>query len=242
MSWEKEVHEIETRRGYRRQMGGAEGVARQHARGKLTVRERLEAFVDADSFREFYSLAGSGSYENNELAAFTPRASVDGFARLDGRKVVVAAGDFTVRGGSGGDGGGLGLELASNERAREWRLPFVRLLDAAGGSVKSFEDIGRTYLPDGNVWSQIDVDILSKIPVVSAVMGSVAGLPAINACLAHFNVMVKDTSQLFPGGPPVVKTALATTSRRKTSAATTSTRGKAALSTTSRIPKKRRST
>lgn len=208
MSWEKEVHEIETRRGYRRQMGGAEGVARQHARGKLTVRERLEAFVDADSFREFYSLAGSGSYENNELAAFTPRASVDGFARLDGRKVVVAAGDFTVRGGSGGDGGGLGLELASNERAREWRLPFVRLLDAAGGSVKSFEDIGRTYLPDGNVWSQIDVDILSKIPVVSAVMGSVAGLPAINACLAHFNVMVKDTSQLFPGGPPVVKAAL----------------------------------
>ena len=44
--------------------------------------------------------------------------------------------------------------------------------------------------------------------MVSAVMGSVAGLPAINACLSHFNVMVKDSSQLFPGGPPVVKAAL----------------------------------
>ena len=103
---------------------------------------------------------------------------------------------------------GLGNELSSTERAREWKLPYVRLLDAAGGSVKSFEDIGRTYLPDGNGWTQFDVELLSKVPVVSAVMGSVAGLPAINACLAHFNVMVKDTSQLFPGGPPVVKAAL----------------------------------
>jgi acetyl-CoA carboxylase carboxyltransferase component len=50
--------------------------------------------------------------------------------------------------------------------------------------------------------------LLSQIPVVSAVMGSVAGLPAINACLAHFNLMLKDVSQLFPGGPPVVKAAL----------------------------------
>ena len=208
MSWEKEVREIETRRGFRRAMGGEEGIARQHGRGKLTVRERLDAFVDPGSFREFYSLSGNGTYQGDELAAFTPRAAVDGFAHLGARKVVVSAGDFTVRGGSGGSGGGLGMELAPNERAREWRVPLVRLLDAAGGSVRSFEEIGRTYLPDGNVWSQIDVEILSKIPVVSAVMGSVAGLPAINACLAHFNVMVKDTSQLFPGGPPVVKAAL----------------------------------
>jgi hypothetical protein len=68
--------------------------------------------------------------------------------------------------------------------------------------------MGRTYLPDGNVWSAIDVELLSYVPVVSAVMGSVAGLPAINACLAHFNLMVKDKSQLVPGGPPVVKAAL----------------------------------
>ena len=51
-------------------------------------------------------------------------------------------------------------------------------------------------------------DLLSKVPVVSALLGSVAGLPAINACMAHFNVMVKGVSQLFPGGPPVVKAAL----------------------------------
>jgi acetyl-CoA carboxylase carboxyltransferase component len=52
------------------------------------------------------------------------------------------------------------------------------------------------------------VELLNQVPVVSAVMGSVAGLPAIEACLCHFNVMVKDTSQVFAGGPPVVKAAL----------------------------------
>ena len=50
--------------------------------------------------------------------------------------------------------------------------------------------------------------LLQVVPVVSAVLGSVAGLPAVNACIAHFNIMVKEISQLFPGGPPVVKAAL----------------------------------
>lgn len=208
MSWETEVEEIERRKQFALGMGGAEGIQRQHARGKLTVRERIDRIADPDSFREFMGLMGSASYDGNTLAHVTPKGSVEGFCHLDGRKVVLSAGDFTVRGGSGGTGGGLGMELASNRRAQEWRVPYVRLLDASGGSVKSFEDIGRTYLPDGNIWSAVDVALLSEIPVVSAVMGSVAGLPAINACLAHFNLMVKDTSQLFPGGPPVVKASL----------------------------------
>jgi methylmalonyl-CoA decarboxylase subunit alpha len=208
MSWDQELEELERRRALARQMGGAEGVARQHERGKLTVRERIDALADPGSFREFMGLVGHAHYDGARLASFVPKPSVEGTVRLDGRKVVVTGGDFTVRGGSAGSSGGLGSELPANRRALEWRLPYVRLLDAAGGSVRSFEEIGRTYLPDGNVWSAVDVELLSRVPVVSAVMGSVAGLPAINACLAHFNLMVKDTSQLFPGGPPVVKAAL----------------------------------
>jgi acetyl-CoA carboxylase carboxyltransferase component len=208
VSWERELEELEHRRELARRMGGPEGIQRQHQRGKLTVRERIDALVDAGSFREFMGLVGQGRYDGDTLTGFTPKPSVEGMALLDGRKVVITAGDFTVRGGSAGSGAGLGSELPANHRALEWRLPYVRLLDAAGGSVRSFEDIGRTYLPDGNVWSAIDVALLSRVPVVSAVMGSVAGLPAINACLAHFNLMVKGTSQLFPGGPPVVKAAL----------------------------------
>lgn len=191
-------------------MGGPEGVARQHEHGKLTVRERIDLLADSDSFEEFAGLVGRAVYdESYELADFTPKGQVDGVCRIGGRKVVVTGGDFTVRGGSGGaGGGGLGRELAANERALEWRLPYVRLLDAVGGSVRGFEAMARTYLPDGNIWSQIDTKLLNTVPVVSAVMGSVAGLPAVNACLAHWNIMIKGTAQLFPGGPPVVKASL----------------------------------
>ena len=210
MSWEPEIAELQHRRELAKARGGAEGVARQRRRGKLLVNERIDGLADPGSFREFWSLAGSAAYDDQgELAAFTPKGSMEGFCKVGGRKIVVSAGDFTVRGGSGGGSeGGLGREPASNQRALEWRLPYVRMLDAAGGSVRGFEEIGRTYLPDGNTWSTIDMDLLRSSPVVSAVMGSVAGLPAVNACMAHFTLMVKGISQLFPGGPPVVRAAL----------------------------------
>jgi acetyl-CoA carboxylase carboxyltransferase component len=209
MSWEKEVGELGRRKVFAGQMGGNEGVERQKKRGKLTVRERIDQLVDKGSFQEFMGLTGTGRYQGNDLVSFTPKGSVVGIGKLDGRKVVINAGDFTVRGGSaGGDRGSIGQELSSTQRAIEWRLPYVRLLDAAGGSVRSFENIGRTYLPDGNSWAIDDVTVMSVSPVVSAVLGSVAGLPAINACLAHFSLMVRGISQLFPGGPPVVKAAL----------------------------------
>ena len=99
-------------------------------------------------------------------------------------------------------------EPSATERALEWRLPYVRLLDAAGGSVRGFEVLGRTYVPDGNSYGKHDVALLQSAPVASAVLGSVAGLPAVEAPLSHFSVMVKDISQIFPGGPPVVKAAL----------------------------------
>ena len=208
MTWQKEVDEIKHRKKLAEQMGGPEGIERQRKRGKLTIRERIDLLVDPDSFQEYNALAGYAVYDDDELQRFTPKASVQGLCKLNGRKVVVAGGDFTVRAEHGGLMVGLGREPYPNERSRDWRLPHVRLLDAVGGSVKTFADIGRTYFPDGNIWSEIDVELLAMVPVVSAVLGSVAGLPAVQACFAHFNVMVKGISQLFPGGPPVVKAAL----------------------------------
>jgi len=207
--WQPEVDELQRRRELAQRMGGAERIARQHAQGKLTVRERIDRLADPGSFREFMGLMGQGTYEGDTLTDFQPKPSVEGMCKLAGRKVVVSGGDFTSRGGSGGGrSGGIGTELSSTARALEWRLPYIRLLDAAGGSVRSFEEYGRTYLPDGNAWTVLDVRLLRTVPVVSAVLGSVAGLPAVNACMAHFNVMVRGTAQLFPGGPPVVKAAL----------------------------------
>lgn len=210
MSWERELSELERRREMALAMGGPQQIQRQHEHGKLTARERIDTLADEGSFREFAYLSGAGAYRDSELEAFTPKGEVTGFVDIGNRRAVVAAGDFTVRGGAAtrGSGGGLGQEMSAARRALEWRVPYVRLLDASGGSVASFADIGRTYLPDGNVMSAVDVALLQAVPVVSAVLGSVAGLPAVNACLAHFNVMVRGTAQLFPGGPPVVKAAL----------------------------------
>ena len=206
MVWQPEIDELNRRRELAREMGGEAGIARQRKRGKLTVRERIEAICDPGSFQEIGGLAGSATYEGDKLVAFTPANTVIGTSRLDGRRVVLNAGDFTVRGGAAdaavGNKGGYAQRMAC-----EWRLPYVRLLDAAGGSVRTFEQIGRTYIPVSSSTPGIE-RLLCTVPVVSAVLGSVAGLPAVEACLSHFSLMVKDISQVFPGGPPVVKAAL----------------------------------
>jgi acetyl-CoA carboxylase carboxyltransferase component len=203
------LDELRRREAMARAMGGIEAVERHHAHGKLTARERIDLLADSGSFDEFGVLAGAAQYEHGELASFVPKSHVDGTCSVDGRKVVVSAGDFTVRGGSASGGHGLlGQEPSAPERALRWRLPFVRLLDAAGGSVRTVEAHGRTYLPDGNTFTLVDTELLNTVPVASAVMGSVAGLPAVNACLSHWSVIVRGTGQLFPGGPPVVKAAL----------------------------------
>ncbi|MEE8397478.1 MAG: carboxyl transferase domain-containing protein [Desulfobacterales bacterium] len=206
MTWKPELEELEHRRTLAEKMGGKEGIERQHKRGKLTVRERIEGLADPGSFQEVGGLAGSGSYEDNKLVDFTPSNSVVGFCELNGRKVVFSAGDFTVRGGAADASVGNKKGYIEN-LALEWRLPYIRLLDATGGSVRTFEQLGRTYIP-GRPNSKNQWDPLSVIPVVSAVMGSVAGLPAVEACMAHFNLMVKKTSQVFVAGPPVVKAAI----------------------------------
>src|SRR4030095_7718870 len=112
-------------------------------RGKLTVRERLDALADSGSFREFSGLMGHGVYDGERLVEVTPKPSGEGLCRIGGRKAVVTAGDFTVRGGSAGGSGHLGSELGANQRALEWRVPFIRLLDSAGGRRGAVGEGGR---------------------------------------------------------------------------------------------------
>ena len=209
MTWEPEVAELQRRLDRAQGMGGPEGIARQRKRGKLTVRERIDLFADPGTFRQFGALRGNGVYdEHGDLASFTPRGQVDGTCLIGGRKVVLMAGDFTVQGGAYEHSGGLGEEMGASERSLEWRLPHVRLIDASGGSVRSVETLGRTYLPDANSFVHTDVALLDVVPVASVVLGAAAGLGALHTSLAHWNVMVENTSQVFPGGPPVVKAAL----------------------------------
>jgi acetyl-CoA carboxylase carboxyltransferase component len=84
-------------------------------------------------------------------------------------------------------------------------MPIVRFVDGTGGggSVRSYSETGRTYVPANPVWDTV-VDGLNEIPVVAAALGSIAGLGAARVVTAHWSVMVKDTSQVFVAGPPVV--------------------------------------
>ncbi|MGE0601896.1 MAG: acyl-CoA carboxylase subunit beta [Dehalococcoidia bacterium] len=205
MTWQADVDELHHRAEIARQMGGPESVAFHKSRGKLTVRERLDLLADPGSLQETGVLAGKATYDGEQLESLTPANSVTGTMKLDGRKVVVHAGDFTIRGGSA-DGSVADKSGWAVKQSYSMKLPFIRLLDATGGSVRTFESMGRTYLPAND--RVLDTELLQMVPCVSAVMGSVAGLPAVQAAMCHFNVMVKGTSQLFVAGPPVVRAGL----------------------------------
>lgn len=92
--------------------------------------------------------------------------------------------------------------------ARSLKLPMVRLVEGAGGSIREILELGYTELPSGNdEGTQHEVEALSEIPVVAAGFGAVAGLGALFMVKSHFSVMVKRTAQVFVGGPPLVKAA-----------------------------------
>jgi acetyl-CoA carboxylase carboxyltransferase component len=209
VSWDPELEELRRRRELARAMGGEERVARQHAAGKLTVRERIERLLDPGTFRETGGLAGAGRYdEHGELEAFLPANMVIGEGEVSGRGVVVQADDFTVRGGAAD--AAIWQKMVHAERmAHDLRLPLIRLVDGTGGggSVKSLEQMGFTYVPflPG---MEIAVANQAIVPVVAAALGPVAGLGAARVVASHFSVIVRGTGQLFVAGPPVVAAAM----------------------------------
>ena len=211
------------------------GVVRQRNRGKLHCRDRIRLLLDDGSFREVGSLAGFASYDDEgEIAAFTPANHVGGTGKIHSRDVVVCADDFTSRGGHAD--GAIGaksfyLDLLSTELG----VPSIRLLDGSsgGGSVASMvpeqrkegestakESTGAikagrprvtggggSFLPS-HLGSTEYAEQLATVPVINMLLGSVVGIGAAKAVLGHFAVMVRDISQLFVAGPPVVSHAM----------------------------------
>lgn len=208
MSWLPEVEEIERRRTLARLMGGAERIKRQHDGGKLTIRERIEALVDPGSFQEIGGLAGAGEYRDGNLVNFTPAPFVGGVAKVDGRPIAVGGEDFTVRGGSAAMPMERGKGTFIEHLADEWRLPLFLFLDGAGANVEAVGNLGHTYLPSShNVFAPM-VEAGKQVPVMGAVVGSIAGAVAARAMLCHFTVMSEPGGALFAAGPPVVRRAL----------------------------------
>jgi len=207
------LEELAFRRDQAVQMGGEAAIERQHAAGRLTVRERIGLLADDGVFQEWGGLAGAGDYDENErLRSVTPAPYVGGISKIGGRSVVVGGEDFTVRGGTtfsatrrkGGQGGLI------EDIAYHYRLPLVNLIDGAGGTVGSLEKRKHTVFPGVHGFER-SASLLGRVPVVSAVLGTAAGGPAGRAILSHFSIMVRGTSQIFAAGPPVVKRSLGQT-------------------------------
>ncbi len=211
VGWEPELAELRARVALAKELGGAERVARQHKGGRLTVRERIDRMLDPESFHEIGAIAGKAIYDadSKEIVAFTPANCVFGRGTVDGRPVVIAGDDFTLRGGSA-DASIKGKPKMSEQIAAEFRMPIIRLIEGSGGggSVKTIETTGRANLP-GGLSETTSFDLVANnmgtVPVVALGLGSVAGLGAARLAASHYSVMVKEISAVFVAGPPVVE-------------------------------------
>ncbi|MFO0676699.1 MAG: acyl-CoA carboxylase subunit beta [Polyangiaceae bacterium] len=202
------VNELERRRAAARHQGGAEKVAKQHARGKWTARERLAAFYDEGTFFEV-GLHGTqmGLAAGPDGSDKPPAdAVVCGFGEVDGRTVFAAAYDFTVKGGSLGH---TGEEKVSRLRAMAQRnpWPFVWFVDSGGARIdpsSNHPDTISTFAGSGHLFRE-QVALSGFVPQVAAMVGPGAAGTAYIPALADFVPMVKGKSSLALGGPALVK-------------------------------------
>ena len=210
MSWDKEVQELQRRRSLAQQQGGEASIAKQHARGRMTIRERIDVLLDDGSFREHGRATASPVYDDHdELLEFVPANYVVGFGTIEGRRVTVGGEDFTLKGGSP-NAAGLRKSVYAEHLAVQYRTPLVRMLEGGGGSVKGGAKKGGTV--GDPVYTEprfkIIADAMGVVPVASAALGAVAGFPAGRLVASHFSVMTEHTAQVLIGGPALVERAL----------------------------------
>ncbi|HEV3475655.1 MAG TPA: acyl-CoA carboxylase subunit beta [Actinomycetota bacterium] len=188
-----------------RRMGGADRIEKQHAQGKLTVRERLDLLFDEGSFTEMGLLTHHQSSSPAMQGKRTPAdGCVCGIGTVDGRRVVVIAYDFTVMAGSIGMVGEMKATRMRELALRE-RIPIVWLIDSAGARIQ--EATGSMFARTGDQFRE-QVHMSGEVPQVAAMMGPGAAGTAYIPGLADFVPMVKGTSHMALGGPPLVKAAV----------------------------------
>lgn len=200
-----DLAELQLRRRLARRMGGPEAIAKMHAQGRFTARERIDRLLDPGTFRELGSITGKGQYgPDGTLEDLQPVNAIIGTGRIENRKVAVSADDFTIRAGSS-EATIADKWIYAERMALNLRMPLIRLVDTAGGSVKILAQAGATKIPEYTSWPA--VELMSAVPVVGVALGSCAGLGAVKVLASHFSVMVRDQAQVFAAGPPVVKQA-----------------------------------
>lgn len=191
--WGPVLDDLAGRRNAARQMGGAQKVAKHHAAGKLTARQRVDLLCDPGTFAEIGVLAGS----------LPADGFVAGSGLIDGRPVLVGAEDFTVAGGSIGPANTAKRNRVAALAARQ-RCPLVMLLEGAGHRPPMPDDPPSMARPTD---LQPLAELRGLVPQVTAVLGPSAGHGALAAPMADFSVMTEHAA-IFAAGPPLVKASL----------------------------------
>ncbi len=182
------------------QQGGEERIAKQHAKGKLTARERVDLLFDPGTFVEYNMFVKPRATRFGMDKVDAPADGiVTGHGLVNGRRVFAYAQDFTVLGGAMGEMHGLKL-ARMQELALEAGVPIVGLNDSGGGRLQE----GPGAAVYGTVFYN-NVESSGVIPQISALMGSCAGGASYSPALNDFIVMVDKTSKAFITGPAVIK-------------------------------------
>jgi acetyl-CoA carboxylase carboxyltransferase component len=206
--WAQELAELQARRTQVRAMGGPQALAKVQGGGRTNARERIAALVDEHSFWEIGRAAGKGHYEaDGRFRQLDPTNAIVGTGLIDGRKVALHVDDYSIRAGSS-EATIADKWIYVERMAHQLKLPLVRLVDSAGGSVKLLMQMGGTKIPEYPTWPADD--LLKEVPVVGVALGACVGLGAMKVLTSHFCVMVRDQAQVMAAGPHVVRQAYGT--------------------------------
>jgi len=204
MTLQEKLDELRRRRSQAEAGGGEERVARQHAEGKLSARERLELLFDEGTFEELDKLVEHTCTDFGMAEQRIPGDGVvSGYGRIHGRLVYAFAQDFTVFGGS--------LSEANASK-------IVKVMDLAmkvGAPVVGLNDSGGARIQEGVASLAGYADIFLRntlasgvVPQISAIMGPCAGGAVYSPAITDFTVMVEKSSYMFVTGPDVIKTVM----------------------------------
>ncbi len=193
--------ELARRREAALHAGAPHAIERQHAKGKMTARERIDYLLDEGSFQELDMLARTRAPGLPDDKRPYTDGVVTGFGTIDGRKVCVFSQDFTVNGGSLGEVFGEKVHKIM-DLAVSLGVPMIGINDGGGARVQEGV-VGLHYF--GGIFKR-NVSSSGVIPQISVIMGSCAGGAVYSPAMTDFIFMVRDTSQMFITGPDVVKT------------------------------------
>lgn len=183
--------------------GRPEAVTRQHARGKLTARERIARLCDSGSFREYGGLVRpmKDNPYNQDVDA-PADGLVTGTGLIDGMPVTIAANDYTALGGSLGTVG-MNKFIRSAERAGEAGMPYIMLQEGGGHRIQDGLD-SRHFAMGFSLWNVL-AKMSGWVPIVSAVMGPGFAAATNFSAVADFVVMIRNNSAMGMAGPALVK-------------------------------------